>query len=242
MISPNRSLADVCCQKALLWYEGGPQFDVNGVQKTANLGCAPGAPKLLTIGDGTTASTFPTQLVGKHGVSFDGGDYIDTGIVDPFERTDAFTLVVVISGVGAVCDVIGSVNAADANRGINLVLNNNNTCIPYFINQTSNNTYAAVIASVTTRATNAIAVTYTGTSSASGIKVYVNGESKSLSVSMDGLVGTVKSGKPFLLGVRHNGADKNRFMTGTMHFAAIFPWELTPPTSPVLRSISSHAN
>ena len=121
MISPNRSLADVSPSKALLWCNFATQFDVNGVRKCANLATAPGAPRLLTMGDGSTANTIPAQRVGAHGIVLAGTQYVDTGIVDPFERTDRFTLFVAKTGnVSAAGDLISTRDTAQSDRGISL--------------------------------------------------------------------------------------------------------------------------
>jgi hypothetical protein len=62
---------------ALVWCDFRAQADVANVRSFRNLGRAGGAPARLTNGDGTTAGTLCTQLVGRKGVSFDGTtDYI----------------------------------------------------------------------------------------------------------------------------------------------------------------------
>lgn len=228
MISPNRSLADVNPSRAILWYEGGPQFDVNGVRKTANLGQAPGAPKLLTMGNGTTASTFPTQLVGRHGVSLDGGDYIDTGIVDPFERTDRFTLFTVTSQCTTAGYLISSVDVAQSYRGIAVTWASTTMSDVYLINVYSSN--AAITRSPVTEHRSLLShcVTYAGTSLISGIKTYGNAVPVAANLQFDSLSATIKNGRSVLIGAHHNGTGKAAFLTGNLHNAMIFPWELTP--------------
>ena len=80
---------------ALLWLEFGGQYTgSDGKRRIDNLATRADAPANVLCGDGITSSTFPTQLTDRRGVSFDGYKYIDTGIVDRFERTDKFTLFV----------------------------------------------------------------------------------------------------------------------------------------------------
>jgi hypothetical protein len=62
---------------ALVFCQFSSQFDVAGVRSFRNLGKAGGARARLTNGDGSTASTMASQLVGRKGISFDGTtDYI----------------------------------------------------------------------------------------------------------------------------------------------------------------------
>ena len=54
----------------------GQYVNASGNQVVRNLGKVVNFSEDAICGDGTTSSTFPTQLPGK-GLSFDGGDYID---------------------------------------------------------------------------------------------------------------------------------------------------------------------
>ena len=224
-ISPNRSLSDVNPSSALLWADFKTQFDVNGVRKCNNLGRYPGAPKYLTMGDGTTASTFPTQLVGRHGISLDGGDYIDTGIVDPFERTDRFTIAVVCSALvdGNLCDTF---DQAVAYRGFGINMTGG-VLYHYIISNygTSNMLYRAV----TSNAKPIVSYidTYDGSSTRVGHNIYYNANLVTTGNLVDMLSSTIKSGKSYLFGAWHNGAAKGSLLTGNIHNAFIFPWELT---------------
>jgi hypothetical protein len=73
-----------------------------------------------------------------------------------------------------------------------------------------------------------VASTYDGSSLLAGFKFYINSNLITPSGNLNNLTTTVKSGKPILFGARHNDASKKMFFTGTMQFAAIFPWDLTP--------------
>lgn len=225
MISPNRSLADVCPEKALLWAEFRTQYDLAGVRVTDNLGRAVGAPKTLQLGDGTTASTFPTQLVGRRGFSFDGGDYVDTGIIDPFERTDRFTLFVVTSAMTSINGQILVTYDSVLNSGIRIINNGANTISIYI--QDGGYYIHKYNAGVVTPAVSTIALTSNGSSTAAGISTYYNNIPGLFLTANDILTsGTIKNGKSFLIGARHNGAGKIAFLTGNVHAVFVFPWEL----------------
>jgi hypothetical protein len=219
---------DVDQRYALFWSEFRTRFDVAGSRKVENMGKWPGAPKYATMGDGTTANTIPSQLVGRHGIALTGTQYVDTGIVDPFERTDRFSLFVVTSGIAGSCDIIGTADHANAVRGIILQLSLSDTNIFYAINTYAGNKYISVSAPNTnSKPVTSLCGTYNGSSLAAGSSIYKDGSLRTLTVAKDTLDATIKSGKSFLLGARHNGAAKSAFLTGNIHFAAIFPWELT---------------
>lgn len=223
MYSPLRSLADVNPSNAYLWAEFRTQFDVNGVRKTENMGRHPLAPRLLTLGDGSTAATIPQQITGRHGLVFTGTQYVDTGIVDVFERTDRFTLFACTSGgTGA---VIASTDQAQSYRGIASILLNNSLYIEVFSTYPTNCIYGNALAYPRRCVTSAL--TYSGNSLVSGTSIYIDAISKTIGSTTDNLNSTIKSGKSFLIGAHHNGAAKATFFTGNIHFAAIFPWEFS---------------
>jgi hypothetical protein len=215
----------VCPENALLWTRFATQFDVNGARKCENLGRYPGAPRLLTMGDGVNA--IPAQLVGRHGVSLAGAQYVDTGIVDPFERTQPFTLFVMESGVGAGCYLISTEDQAQSNRGISITAGQAGRDFLIVSTWATN----AILNRATTeigRISVSHCFTYDGSSSAAGAKVYINGSSLTYnSTAFNNLSATIKNGKSFLIGARHNGAVKSALTTGNLHDAFIFPWELT---------------
>ena len=222
MQSPNRSLADVSPSKALLWCNFSTQFDVNSVRCCENLGRAPGAPRLLTMGAGSGAS-MPTQLAGRHGISLNGAQYVDTGIIDPFERTDRFTLFAYASAVTTGGDLISSGDDAQNIRGI--VLTASGTQYGYLINTDASNILSLRSVSVyNTVESKSYALTYGGSSA--NAAVYLKGSVATITTA-DTLSATVKSGKPFLIGARHNGVNKSERIVGVVHNAMIFPWELT---------------
>ena len=214
---------------ALLWLELDSQYtDGSGNRVIKNYGTYPGAPATVKCGDGTTSSTFPTQLSGRHGVSFDGGDYIDTGIVDPFERTDKFSIFILFSFSGSSGYIATTYDIAQDGKGISQYLSSANNLGLRIQSSSSNLIGIGGTNFLIPNMYTTLATTYSGSSIAAGVSNYINGTLLSGTTSNDNLTATIKNGKSFLLGARHNGVNKATFMTGTMHFAAIFPYELTP--------------
>jgi hypothetical protein len=220
----------VCPANALLWTEFRTQHDLAGKRVTDNLGRAVGAPKTVQLGDGTTANTIPAQVTGKHGLVFTGTQWVDTGIVDPFERTDKFTLFVAthIPSGSALCDLISSVDANNSNLGYSITSTASRVVHVYFLNRLTTNGIQSDSAAGKTTGLSTSCLTYSGSSSATGILIYSNGALTSMFASQDNLSATIKSGAPIQLGARYAGASRGAFLVGTMYFAAIFPWELTP--------------
>ena len=71
--------------KALVYLPLKSHFSDGSNQQTKNLGTEGN----LILGDGTTSTTFPTQLQPK-GMSFDGGDYLETAGTVALAATDNF--------------------------------------------------------------------------------------------------------------------------------------------------------
>lgn len=194
---------------------------------TENLGRYPGAPRLLTMGDGSTANTIPSQRVGAHGIVLGGTQYVDTGIVDVFERTDRFTLFVMESGVGAGCYLLSTEDQAQSNRGISITAGQAGRDFLLTSAWATNailNRHLIEIGKVVV----SHSFTYDGSSLASGLKAYANGSAVTYtSTTFNNLTATIKNGKPFLIGARHNGSAKSALTTGNIHNVYVFPWELS---------------
>lgn len=207
---------------SLLWLEfGGIYTDSAGNKVIDNLATRGDAPARVTCGAGAAC---PTQLSGRRGVVFAGAQYIDCGLIDRFERTDAFTLFVLVqAATAASVEFISSQDEAQGNRGIALAAYSRQTYAyitsTYWTNMLLRNTTAGYY----NRTVDCIAMTYTGSSALTGVNLYINGNTTGHGVEINNLSATIKSGKPFILGARHNGAGKSTQYTGNMHFAAIFP-------------------
>lgn len=211
---------------ALLWLEfGGIYTDSAGNRVIDNLSTRGDAPARVTCGAGAAC---PTQLSGRRGIVFAGAQWIDCGLVDPFERTDRFTLFACMSGATSTdSHILSSMDQAQTSRGISLNVRSATVLAGELVNTTGNLLRLAT-SGTNMRIVQNIAMTYGGTSLAANSAFYVNGTVSNATAIGDTLSATVKSGKSFLLGARHNGTNKSTFLTGTMHFAAIFPLAASP--------------
>lgn len=222
------SVLELYPSDALLWLEfGGIYTDSAGNRCIDNLALRGDAPARVTCGAGAAC---PTQLSGRRGVSFDGGDYIDCGLVDRFERTDRFTLFTVsqVATASASSILISNGDEANSYRGVHLFSDVNESLGVYVINTIVTNRISATATTLNTlRQLTSACVTYDGTSTSAGTLLYSGGVPMAATYG-NNLSSTILSGKPFLLGARHNGASKIAFITGTMHFAAIFPLAASP--------------
>lgn len=188
-----------------------------------NLAKYPGAPRYLTLGDGVTSTTFPTQLIGKHGMSFDGGDYIDTGIVDSFEINSKFTLFIATAGAQACC--FGNYNVPAYGYGLNDLAGGG---ILYGHLYSSIPNLVRVYTSRQGSGIRTAAMTYNGNLVYQGINLFLDGFAAPITVAASAtLTGTLKNGKSILIGTLHNNATKTQFFTGQVFFAAVFPFDLT---------------
>ena len=136
---------------SLLWLEFGGQY-VNSAGKVVidNLATRGDAPTTVLCGDGTTASTIPAQAT-KRGVVFTGTQWIDTGIIDPFERTSKFTLFCVAKSTNNASSVstIASMDADQSWKGIGLGYNSQTDAALNISNVAStNNVYVRQLAGV----------------------------------------------------------------------------------------------
>lgn len=189
-----------------------------------NKGKAPGAIRLAKLGTGTAC---PQPIPGKRGLKFDGGDFVDTLLLDPFERTDKFTLFVVTSEVvGAAHDLISTIDKSKTYQGIGLQLLTYYRV--YVINNYNTNRAEAYNVDLRTNGASSICGTYDGSSLSVGCNLYVNGAKIVTGSAASTLSATVKNGHTLLLGASYDGAAKYNLFTGNIHFAAVFPWELSP--------------
>ena len=231
MISPRRSLADVNPNNALLWGEFRTQYLLNGLQVTDNLGRYPGAPKTLLMGDGTTVSKFPTQLVGRRGLYFPLHSWVDTRIIDPFERTDKFSIFVVFSNGWTSGALIGDPDTVTALvNGIGIFINDATSLGNFIRGHYSDSTIDKNFASGNNILVNSTAIVYNGNSNASGLFSYFNNILHPEGITFNNLSSTIKTGRAILIGSEYNGStpDRRPLNKGIVYFAAIFPWDLTP--------------
>lgn len=189
------------------------------------------------IGDGTTATTFPTKLIGQNVFSFDGlattnSDFINTGIVNPFSLTSSFTFAVVVSNITQPVSGGSTLLAtyySTTDVGISFYLN---ILIPRcFLSimdggKTRNSSIPLTASSF--KNINCFIATYNGSASYTGTKIYLNGELKTSVGSDIGTAPNILNGRPLYVGGCPNSAALASYnMSGNMHHASVFPFELS---------------
>jgi hypothetical protein len=229
---------EVTPENALLWLPFRSQYDVAGVRVSDNLGKATGAPATVTMGDGTTSTTFPTQLSGG-GISFDGGDYVDTTYVPIFTYNTPFTFAFVMRKNGQMpgtdSNIFATSDAAQSLKGM---------MVPQFgpyavtwLYQTGTYYYKITHSDRLLRPLDAYVVVYDPTA-LFRLRSWVNG----VETGIYGLANSnadFNSGKSLLIGARHNGAAKTAYSPAGVQvlFAACFPFALTPTQARYLHSL-----
>lgn len=203
---------------------------VGGINVMPNHGKAGGAPTWLRLGDGTTATTFPTPLAG-FGASFTGTQYVDTGVVDRYERTDQFSLYFYGFLRTRTQQVISSMLGTNNYRGI--ALEQIATRIYHWNSSqffTSNANLFYANASAAFAQTKSICVTYAGVpNNVASSAIYSNGSLLTVVKAGDTISDSVKSGQQFVLGARSNSASaRESQIIGTAYAFGIFDGLLHP--------------
>jgi hypothetical protein len=143
--------------------------DGSGNRVTENKGSADGT---ATLGDGTTITTFPTQL-SPHGNSTDGGDYLDLGTCPTTNTNQIFTIGGLFTLVaGAYHPLISSSNASTAGFELRMEAG----AVYAYIWSSSGNYEGRYTATNYLNGKHTIFVTYDGSLAAAGMTIYVDGE------------------------------------------------------------------
>ncbi|NCC35641.1 MAG: hypothetical protein EOM24_27060 [Chloroflexia bacterium] len=204
---------------------------VNGVSVMPNHGRAAGAPPWLTLGNGTTSTTFPTPLAG-FGASFDGGDYVNTGVVDRYEHTDQFSLYFFgTAKVGTTQQIISSMFGTANFRGIAMEQLTSIRMYMWIVSQFFAGDYNLHLATINNplSSSKSYAMVYDGRPNTSGASSHFeNAEPKTVTKLANAISGTIKSGSPFLLGARPDTvAAPGSFLIGRAYAFGIFDGLLT---------------
>lgn len=153
------------------------QYSVAGKTYIKNYGKAGGAPEWLQCGDGTTTTTFPTPLA-RFGATFDGGDYINTGVVDRYERTNQFSLYHFGSRRGN-CTIISTITSP-TNQGVSIQMVGSNPALS--INAAAGGNLLVGLPTVDVAHVLSLTYTYSGTTTSAGVTALVNGSAKTITV------------------------------------------------------------
>lgn len=217
------------------WY-----FDpVSGLAVTENKGSA--APT-VQLGDGATAGTFPTQLGPsvnvRKGMSFDGGDWMDIGLVDVFERTQPFTFIAMWQCRALAEALYSSIDDTDPNtRGIEVSITATGRVQVLIVNVYPGNCIQAYSTGTITRGLHSLIVTYDGSSTAAGVRMHIDGVDGGTSGLINTLGATVLNGRGFLIGARRSGAGKIlQLVTPGFFTPSVWPFALTAQQAKIMHN------
>jgi len=179
-------------------------------------------------------------MVGTRGVSLDGAaQYVDLGLVDTFERDDAFSVMCACTvpdwqTAGRPTDVIWAwEDINQANRGAQLFIWDPDADGPWeyearLVSTIGVSEIRVQYDSAYQAGFRTVAITYDGSSTAAGLRLFENTIELSRNVVSDTLAGTILSGKSFLYGARWNAAAIWNFCAmSRSSFFGVFPWELS---------------
>jgi hypothetical protein len=224
---------DILPQNALVWLDFRSQFDRNGVRVIENNGKLATSPSVVTCGDGTTTSSFPSQLVGSRGVNFDGAvnnKRVNCGAYLMLGNNQSFTIVSVYKASAGNVSLLSSVDSGTLVGGIQLLIGGgydvvfslygNGTTNSIRLRNSANDCKLGIIQSIIT--------TYNGSSSTSGAIIYMNGMvSSARNVYSDSLTQTIVTSNPIMIGVNKSSASWNVPFSGDIYHTSIFPKCLT---------------
>lgn len=212
----NRAVVFACCFK---------QYSIDGKTYIKNYGKAGGAPEYMMCGDGTITTGFPTPET-RFGASFDGGDYIDTGVVDRYDYNNQFSLY----QYGIFKQAVNP-NTMAASRAVAT----NTPGIFYWL---ISGKLGIIMRGPTGQLridfgtssqfskVKSFCVTYTGDKNA---KAYINSENLPVTLRTDDLNSSVKVGLSWILGgYRNSESSVTRQYIGTTYAFGIFDGVLLP--------------
>lgn len=204
--------------------------------RTNNIGSLGG---YSLLGDGSTTSTFPTQLAPK-GVSFDtNAKYIDTKLVGLFSRITPFTLAFLLNYKNTVIawSLAGTRVEGATSAGLDIQINAPCTVILTLAYDGGTNIYIQVSSVFAGQGIKSIIITYDGSGLASGINFYNNGNLNTKVISKDTLGVydfttpiSFRVGRRYLTGVGGASATEN------LHNCAMYNYVLTPQQAKILHS------
>ena len=191
--------------------------DSSGYRVTENKGTALGTVKL---GDGTTSSSFPTQLT-PSGMYFDGNDGLTSSIVDPVEYNEPFFGGMVYNGSPvSTNNVWMSTYNSTASKGFEFRVQNS---IGWLIQVVSTNYIQAYSTSSSLlKGLHSVMFSYDGSASPNGFSIYLDGVSLSGLSRSGSIAGTIKNGQPIAIGARLTGAALSLYITPMKLFRPFF--------------------
>jgi hypothetical protein len=145
----------------------------DGTQKTVNIGSLGGT---VTVGDGSTGTTYPTQL-NPQGMSFDGGDYLKSATVTSMSGDFNGSFSILIKSGSTSTDVPISLGAdtSDPRASFGISINSGGV-VGSFGAEFNSATHRTAGGLVNYEQWNHLVVTKTAGTITAGTKLYLNGE------------------------------------------------------------------
>lgn len=203
------------------WYYNG-----SSVAVTDNKGTLGGTVKL---GDGTTTTTFPTQLT-PHGMSFDGGDYIDFDQPVITNTNQAWTLATLLDLQpvdGTADEIISNYTSAIA-PSIIVQRHGTSGFVVYVFSSTGNLKASTFTYLVNTNFKGTLIVSNDGSLASGGINLYLNGIKQTVtSASMTGTLAAAAITAKLKIG---KDIDNTNYLSASskVNTLKIYNRELTP--------------
>jgi hypothetical protein len=208
-------------------------LDYQNARLIDNLAERADAPRVVKCGDGITSTTFPTQLSGRRGVSFDGGDYIDIGNINYIIPTKSFTINCLVNNQNLYGNTVFLAGDYDSS-----------TIKGWFISFTSDNKVTLIMAEnasnifyygapTSTKFPNGgglVSVTYNGSTSNPIMLFYNDGVYLPSSSGKFGTPISTLSGRNSLLGARWNSTTIERQLpaNSSIKYFSILPFAASP--------------
>jgi hypothetical protein len=180
-------------------------------------------PTVAKLGDGVTATTFPTKLPDA-GFSFDGGDYIDTGLIDPFAFNEPFSFSMHVTVRPNAAATQGLLSSRAGAGGIDIRYDTVGNLVWVLYGTPTD--YIGRFGAYAGGFSGSLVCTYDGSVAVGGLRIYVNGIRVDTSNLSLGTFSAVSSGAPIQLGAINAGV----FMSagGKIRAFRAFRTELTP--------------
>jgi hypothetical protein len=194
---------------------------------TRNLGTLGGYAQL---GNGYTAAGFPTQLAPTHGMSFDGGDYLQIandgtfdfrsgGVDQPFSVE---FLLNITSGASSSLANKGTLFGAPGGWGLNRM---SATTVGLILTDSAGNYFYASIGDTGYGVVKHLVFVYTGSGASSGISGFFQGVQRTTTTGAVGVYGGLPTG---VLPVTIGSGGGYSSLVGKIYNAAIYPFALQP--------------
>lgn len=198
------------------WYYDGSSNAV-----TKNVGTLGGT---ATLGNGTTTTTFPTQLA-PHGMSFDGTDYLQLNkIYTNYQEPFTFAALVYLTNINAEQAILS--NRDSSNNGIHFRVYSGGRLQLYIFSSGNYIGRATGADALARQGLYSIIGSYDGSATSAGLSIYIDGERVDTSDSNSGAYSSFTSTDKLNIGRRPTAA--NALSNGKVYSPMFLGESITP--------------